>query len=151
MSTMLRRSTLLASVGLVAALGILASCSTLPPALVYYEVNLSGNNEVPPVKTDASGSGSFQINPDHTVAAKVSVTGMQATAAHIHEGAAGTNGPVIIPFTKTADNTFAAPPDAKLTDAQFMSYQAGNLYMNVHSAKYPGGELRAQLTLLKKQ
>ena len=150
MSTMLRRSSLVGLLGLVAALGILASCSTLPPALVYYEVGLSGKNEVPPVNTDASGNGSFQINPDHTVAAKIQVTGMQATAAHIHEGAAGTNGPVIIPFTKTADNTFAAPADAKLTDAQFASYQQGNLYMNVHSAKYPGGELRAQLTLLKK-
>ena len=43
---------------------------------------------------------------------------MNATASHIHEGAAGTNGPVIVPFTKSADNTFVAPDGAKLTEAQ---------------------------------
>jgi hypothetical protein len=37
---------------------------------------------------------------------------MTATAAHIHEGASGSNGPVIVPFTKTSDNTFEAPAGA---------------------------------------
>lgn len=79
------------------------------------------------------------------MSAHITVTGMTATASHIHEGAAGTNGPVIVPFTKTADNTFDAPAGAKLTDAQMASYKAGKLYVNVHSAKNPGGEVRAQL------
>jgi hypothetical protein len=85
------------------------------------------------------------INPDRTVIAKISVNGMTATAAHIHEGAAGANGPVIVPFTKTADNAFEAAPGAKLTESQYASFKAGNLYVNVHSAKNPGGEVRAQL------
>jgi hypothetical protein len=50
-----------------------------------------------------------------------------------------------VPFTKTADNTFVAPDGAKLTDAQYDAYKAGGLYVNVHSAAYPGGEIRGQL------
>jgi hypothetical protein len=71
-------------------------------------------------------------------------TGIAGTAAHIHEGAIGMNGPVIIPLTKNGD-TFAVPTGAKLTTAQFASYQAGNLYVNVHTAANLGGEIRAQL------
>jgi hypothetical protein len=52
---------------------------------------------------------------------------------------------VIVPFTKISDNVFVAPDGAKLTDAQYESYKAGKLYVNVHSAKYPGGEVRAQI------
>jgi hypothetical protein len=109
------------------------------------QIVLSGSNEVPPVTTSASGTGTVTINPDHTVSASITVTGMTATASHIHEGAVGTNGPVIVPFTKTGDNTFVAPAGAKLTDSQYASYKAGNLYVNAHSAKHPGGEVRAQL------
>jgi hypothetical protein len=48
-------------------------------------------------------------------------------------------------FTKTGDNTFTAPGDAKLTESQHASYRAADLYVNVYSANYPGGEIRAQL------
>jgi hypothetical protein len=109
------------------------------------QIVLSGGNEVPPVTTSASGTGTVTINPDHTVSANITVKGMTATASHIHEGAAGANGPVIVPFTKTGDNTFAAPAGAKLTDNQYASYKAGNLYVNAHSAEHPDGEIRAQL------
>jgi hypothetical protein len=108
-------------------------------------VALSGSNEVPPVTTSATGTATVTIKADRSVSVKVSVTGMTATASHIHEGAAGTNGPVIVPFTKTADNTFAAPDGAKLTEAQYESFKQGKLYVNVHSAANPGGEVRAQL------
>jgi hypothetical protein len=52
---------------------------------------------------------------------------------------------VIIPLTKSGDNTFSVAAGAKLTDAQLESLKAGNLYVNVHSAANPGGELRAQI------
>ena len=115
MSTMLRRFSLLGVLGLAGAVGILAGCKSMGPGANVYQVNLSVSNEVPPVNSTAIGDGSVTINTDHTVIAKITVSGMTATAAHIHEGAAGTNGPVIVPFTKTADNVFEAPAGAKLT------------------------------------
>ena len=108
-------------------------------------VTLSGTNEVPPAMTSASGSGTVTVGDDCSVSAKITVTGMTATAAHIHQGAAGANGPVIVPFTKTADNTFEAASGAKMNEAQCAAYKAGGTYVNVHSAKNPGGEVRAQL------
>jgi hypothetical protein len=148
MNTMSRKRRLIGAMALAGAIGVLAGCSSMGPmsTMMYgQQIVLSGSNEVPPVATSASGTGTVTINPDRTVSAKITVTGMTATASHIHEGAAGTNGPVIVPFTKTDDNTFAAPEGAKLTEAQYASYKAGNLYVNVHSAKNPGGEVRAQL------
>ena len=108
------------------------------------KVALSGANEVPPVKTSASGSGTITIADDGAVSGSVSSTGVAGTAAHIHEGAAGANGPVIVPLTKDGD-TYKVPAGAKLTPAQLASFKAGNLYVNVHSAANPGGEIRGQL------
>ena len=106
---------------------------------------LSGAQEVPANPSTASGKSMIVIGADKTVTGSIEVTGMTPTAAHIHEAAKGTNGPVIVPFTKAGANTFAPAPGAKLTDDQYASYQAGKLYINVHSAAYPGGEIRMQL------
>lgn len=107
---------------------------------------LSGAQEVPPVSSGASGKSTIKVGADKSVNGSVMVSGMQPTAAHIHSGAPGTNGPAIIPLTKTADNTFVAPPNTKLNDDQYASYKAGNLYVNVHSAAHPAGEVRGQLS-----
>ena len=108
-------------------------------------VKLTGAEEVPPVKTAASGTGSFVITSDKSVSGSITTTGVEGTAAHIHDGPAGKNGPVIVPLTKGANNTWSVAPGAKLTDAQYDSYKSGNLYVNVHSAANKGGEIRAQL------
>jgi hypothetical protein len=108
------------------------------------KVKLTGDEEVPPVKTAASGAGSFNISSDKSVSGSITTTGVEGTAAHIHEGPAGKNGPVIVPLTKGANNTWSVAPGAKLTDAQYEGYKSGNLYVNVHSAANKGGEIRAQ-------
>lgn len=108
-------------------------------------VSLSGAQEVPPVSTAASGNSTIRIASDKSVNGTITVTGMTPTAAHIHEAASGANGPVILPLTKSGDTAFSTPANAKLTDAQYASYLAGKLYINVHSAANPGGEIRAQL------
>jgi len=108
------------------------------------KVMLSGDNEVPPVKTAAGGSGAITVAPDKSVSGSVTTTGVAGTMAHIHEAAAGKNGGVIIPLKQEGDK-WVVPEGAKLSDAQFESFKAGNLYVNVHSAANPGGEVRAQI------
>jgi len=110
------------------------------------DLKLSGDNEVPPVKTAASGSGVITVASDGAVSGSVKTTGVDGTMAHIHSGAAGSNGPVIIPLTKGADGTWTVPAGAKLNDEQMKTYKAGGLYVNVHSEANKGGEVRAQLT-----
>jgi hypothetical protein len=109
------------------------------------KVTLSGANEVPPVKTSASGEGTIKVGSDKSVSGSVTTTGVAATAAHIHQGAAGKNGPVIVPLTKTSANVWSVSAGAKFTDAQYDTYKAGGLYVNVHSAVHKGGEIRGQL------
>jgi hypothetical protein len=128
------------------ALVISAGCSTTARgAKEGIKIKLTGDEEVPQVKTAASGSGTIVISSDKLVSGSISTTGIDATAAHIHEGPPGKNGPVIVPLTKGPNNTWSVTPGAKLTDAQYVSYKADNLYVNVHSAANKGGEIRAQL------
>ena len=104
--------------------------------------------EGPPVSTSASANGTITVSPDMSVSGAVlRFLGWNRTAAHIHEGAPGTDGPVIIPLSESYDNTWSVPAGAKLRDAQYKSYlAAATLYVNVHSAAYKGGEIRAQLS-----
>lgn len=131
-------------------IALLASaCSALPGSgggiVEKASAPLTGAQEVPPVSTTASGRSTIAVAADRTVSGAVIVNNMEGTAAHIHQGAAGSNGPVIIPLTKTSATTFSVPQGARLSDAQYAVYREGGLYVNVHSAAYPGGEVRMQL------
>ncbi len=108
------------------------------------KVRLTGANEVPPVTTSATGEGVITIADDGAVSGSVATKGVQGTAAHIHVGAPGKNGPVAVPFTKDGD-TYKAPAGAKLNADQMKAFKAGELYFNVHSAANPDGEIRGQL------
>lgn len=125
----------------------LSACSSMNMNMMHRSdrhLALTGAHEVPAVTTAASGTGTITVAPDRSVSGSVTATGMSPTMAHIHQGAPGVNGPVIIPLTQSG-NVFTVPAGAKLTDAQYDAYKAGNLYVNIHSAAHPGGEIRAQL------
>jgi hypothetical protein len=129
------------------AVATLAACASMPdwmPGSGAMKVSLSASQEVPPANSAGSGSGSFRVASDGTITGSVTTTGVQGTMAHIHQGAKGQNGPVIVPLTKNGD-TYSVPAGRKLTQAQMDALKAGNLYVNVHSDKYKGGEVRAQL------
>jgi CHRD domain len=105
---------------------------------------LTGAQEVPPVTTSATGTATITISGDRSVSGTITTTGIDAVAAHIHEGASGKNGGVIVPFVKSGDKWTIAP-GAKLTEPQYKAFQDGNLYVNVHSAAHKDGEIRGQL------
>ena len=108
-------------------------------------VKLSGAEETPSVTTSASGTAKLSIGADHTVSGKVKTSGMEGIAAHIHVGAPGQAGPPIITLVKGENGEWTVPPGAKLSDEQFASFKAGNLYINVHSPEHKPGEIRGQL------
>ena len=130
----------------VAALALaLAACARAPHPAASLDVTLSGAQAVPANTSLASGSSNVHVGPDRCVTGTVRFTGMVATAAHLHEAPPGANGPAIVPLLKAGDGMFAVPTETSLTPSQYASYLAGNLYVNVHSATYPAGEIRAQL------
>ena len=109
------------------------------------KVSLTGAEETPPVSTSASGTGSITISADKSVSGTIKTTGIDGTVAHIHVGAPGQSGPPIITLNKGANGVWSVPAGSTLTDEQYASFKAGNLYVNVHSAEHKAGEIRGQL------
>ena len=135
----------------IASAVVLAGCadmqSKMPdwmPGSGAVSVSLSGAEEVPPVKTAGTGSGSFRLAEDGALTGSVTTKDVPGTVAHIHLGVKGKNGPVIVPLTKSGD-TYSVPEGRKLTSAQVKAFKAGELYVNVHSARHKGGEVRGQI------
>jgi CHRD domain len=128
---------------LLAAAVLVAGSGTLMAKNVG--VSLTGSEETPPVTTSATGTGTIKIGKDKSVSGSIKTSGIDGTVAHIHVGAPGQSGPPIITLEKTADGVWSVPAGAKLTDEQYASFKAGNLYVNVHSAEHKPGEIRAQL------
>ena len=138
---------LIAKLLLASAALALSACSSLPdwmPGSGAIMVNLSGAEEVPPLNVPGSGAGSVRVADDGTITGSVTTRDVQGTMAHIHRGAKGTNGPVIVPLDKNGD-TYTVPAGRKLTPAQVDDLKKGNLYVNVHTARNKGGEVRGQL------
>jgi hypothetical protein len=112
---------------------------------VDLKVELTGAQETPPVTTSASGTGTIAVAADKSVSGTIKTKGIDGTVAHIHVGAPGQSGPPIITLDKGSNGVWSVPSGSKLTDEQYASYKAGNLYVNVHSAEHKPGEIRAQI------
>jgi len=109
------------------------------------KVTLGGVQEVPPVSTTASGTGNISVGDDMSISGSVTTSGLAGTMAHIHMAAPGKNGPVVVHMTKTSDGVWTVPSGTKLTSEQFKGFQAGDLYINVHTDAHDKGELRGQI------
>jgi len=113
-----------------------------------FSVALTPDEEVPATSSDGTGSATFTINlGTGTVAGELAVTGFDATVAHIHDAHAGANGTVLIGLERGAADPalFATPANAMLTPIQVDQLLAGGLYVNAHSERFPGGEIRGQI------
>lgn len=129
----------------LAPLALLFLVSANLHAQTGLSISLNGASEVPPVVTAAIARGQITILPDRSVSGSIKYSGLVPTMAHIHEAAAGKNGPPIITLATAPGDTFIVPAGTRLSEAQYTSYSTGNLYVNVHSAQHPDGEIRAQL------
>ena len=110
---------------------------------------LSGDQQVPPVATDASGSAYALVNTSNFAVELVAVTqGVEdATMAHIHTGPAGENGPVLVGLEQSeADlNVWKSPAELMIDATIFNVLASGGHYVNVHTPANPDGELRGQI------
>ncbi|HRF58457.1 MAG TPA: CHRD domain-containing protein [Fimbriimonadaceae bacterium] len=109
----------------------------------------TGLQEVPPNASPAVGAitGVFD-DVTNVLNMQVNASGFVAnlTAGHIHQAPVGTNGGVIVVLANTAGGTvWASSGNYALTAAQETQGLGGNLYVNLHTNAFPGGEIRGQL------
>ena len=120
-------------------------------AQTTFQAFLSGLGEVPPNASPATGFGTVVLNAVQTqITVNESWSGLvggSASASHIHTGPAGATGPVTFTFSSVPSATSGAIPQQvfSITAAQVTQLLLGNMYMNVHNAGFPGGEIRGQL------
>ena len=164
---------LLASIlGLAISLSVLLTVSVVDQihaAKYPYDAPLSGENEVPAVQTSATGEGEFTAPANGTMKYRVNITGISnASAAHIHMAKAGENGDVIADLLNTptskdkdtaygmifrgnlSDASLKGPMQGKTLDDLAAAMDSGDVYVNVHTAENPDGEIRGQLSNVDK-
>jgi hypothetical protein len=115
-----------------------------------FGASLDQAQEVPPTGSAGVGYGNVVVSPDGTqITVNMGFTGLgtAASAAHIHTGAVGVNGPVTFGLAGVPAATSGVIPQQTfaITAGQLADLLAGNMYFNVHSAGFPGGEIRGQI------
>ncbi len=145
------RKSLRAFFAVTAVVVLLAGCGMMQPksSQLAFTTQLRGANEVPPAATSASGQVDAVLNKDTNLLQwKMTYDGLSgpATAGHFHGPAmVGANAGVALPFNNPITSPMAG--QATLTAAQAADLIAGKWYANIHTAKFPGGEIRGQMTL----
>jgi hypothetical protein len=164
----------LLSLGVAAAAAACNDDSTSPSVPTEtFRATLNGANEVPARTTPATATADFTLRRD-TLRWAVSMSSItNVTASHIHTGAPGVNGGIILPLTpgtSGVNNTLitgfvtrgtyqppASPNQAVTFDSLLALMRNGNSYVNVHTSDptktthntgpgdFPGGEIRGQL------
>jgi hypothetical protein len=137
-----------------------------------FNSKLSGNNEVPPVTTSATGTAQFQLSPDSkTLSYTLTANNINSiTLAHIHQDKTGENGPPIVPLsitnakmdygcqcmlpatgqgTITSDNLQGPMAGKQISDLVNL-IKSGQAYVNVHTQQNKNGEIRGQISEVAK-
>lgn len=147
---MMTRQTILRTTVVAGLLAFgLAGCGHMMSSgsTAHYRAALSGGQEVPANPSAGTGMADVEVNTStNTLSWKVTYSGLSgpATAGHIHGPAApGANAGVMVPFSGVGSSPFQGK--AQITPAQAAEIAAGRTYVNIHTAKAPGGEIRGQL------
>jgi CHRD domain-containing protein len=150
------RKRLILVLALLALLAAPGAVSAVDPTQPAYGGPLTGAQETPAVTTTATGQGTAVISADgSTITYILTYSGLSGTAnaAHIHTGATGVAGGIILPLT-----VGPSPMTGTLTAANFTAsgsvttfaqavaaIRAGTTYFNIHTTANPGGEIRGQI------
>lgn len=130
------------------ALLALGGCETVTKVIGNnFAANLSGSNEVPPGDPDGVGTARIAINDaTNQICTDLEVRNISAvTAAHIHRGAAGVNGPPVVNLDPPDDNDSDDCDTATDALVDAIRQAPGAFYVNVHTADYPNGAIRGQV------
>lgn len=135
-------------IGLFFGTALLCLCATTAKAETYYAY-LSSAQEVPANASTATGYARVVLNESAlTVTWSVVFTGLSSnqSASHIHgPSAVGANSGVLINFPAVGGTAGTLTGTAAITAGQITNLRAGLTYVNIHSANFPGGEIRGQL------
>lgn len=117
---------------------------------------LNGAAEVPAVATSATGVAEFSLNSTFTaIDYRVQVEGLSGaiTGAHLHNAAAGANGPVLVNLTGdvTGNTIQGTISGADLTSELIIELLESNIYINVHTAANMNGEIRGQVNRVARE
>jgi hypothetical protein len=119
---------------------------------IGFTAQWNGAQEVPTVTTNATGTAYLFLDPTgNALAYAATVTGLSgpATAAHFHNAPAGVSGGVVKPIAFALNTTAGAwtslDPTNPLTNTMLVQLVRGRLYLNVHTALNPNGEIRGQV------
>jgi hypothetical protein len=149
----------------VAMAGIAVVSTSSAPSMVFanheFATNMTGQEEVPPVDTQAVGEAILvqDLPLNQTIHYFINVTGTEGvTQGHIHSGADGENGPIVVtllnfesPQSAVLENgTFTesnleGPMQGKTIPDLIAAMKNGSTYVNVHTEQNPEGEVRGQL------
>ncbi|MBA3750043.1 MAG: CHRD domain-containing protein [Nitrosopumilus sp.] len=159
-------TSILFTLAITIATGIvgIASIDLTQDAFAKHELNgtLSGQEEVPPTDSQATGAAEFipVVPNNETIDFSVNVTGIEGvTAGHIHSGIQGENGPVVVTLfqfdpaqnevsengTITANN-LEGPMKGKTISDLISSLKNSSTYVNIHTEQNPDGEIRGQIS-----
>ncbi len=138
---------------LVTLIMVLALVHVVPvvagQAMGHAKATLTGDAEVPG-PGDPNGSGTVQVtlNPDKgEVCYELSVVNLQeATAAHIHKGEKGVEGPVAVPLDAPKTGAAKGCTKADVVVIEAIIQDPTDYYVNVHTAAFPKGAVRGQLS-----
>jgi hypothetical protein len=117
-------------------------------AWTKFSAKLSGDNEVGGGDPDGSGTAAVKTRGTE-VCYDLKWTGVDVTMAHIHKGAAGANGDVVVNFFANESPLDATSKSgcvqAKAAVVEGLASNPSNYYVNLHSPEFPKGAIRGQL------
>lgn len=135
-----------------AGAALLTGCETVERAATdilgnNFAANLTGANEVPPA--DPDGVGTARISTDdatNRICVRLEVRNIGAvTAAHIHRGRAGVNGPPVVTLDAPDDDDSDDCDDVADSLLDEIRRSPADFYVNVHTAEHPDGAIRGQI------